>query len=53
MRVGGLLYWDGDSDQASLQPAMAAALLLLKYAPMASSAAKTNQYNVSRCSCSP
>lgn len=47
MTPGGLLFWDGDSDEASLQPTMAATLLLLKYAPMASSTTKANQYTVS------
>ncbi|KAL0242126.1 hypothetical protein I308_105755 [Cryptococcus tetragattii IND107] len=42
---GGLLYWKGDSDEASLNPAMAVAMLMLKYAPMASSTDKTNSYN--------
>ncbi|OXM75699.1 endoglucanase [Cryptococcus neoformans Bt63] len=42
---GGLLYWNGDSDEASLNPAMAAAMLMFKYAPMASSTEKTNSYN--------
>lgn len=32
---GGLLYYDGDSDEASLNPAMAAATLMLRYAPLA------------------
>ena len=44
--TGGLLYWNGDSDEASLNPAMAAAVLMYKYAPMASSPAKTTSYNV-------
>ena len=46
--IGGLIYWDGDSDYASLNPAMAAATLLLKYAPMASTSDKQNSYRVSR-----
>lgn len=41
------MFWDGDSDEASLQPSMAATLLMLKYAPMASSTTKANQYTVS------
>lgn len=45
MEVGGLLYWKGDSDEASLNPAMAVATLMFKYAPMASSTDKTNSYN--------
>lgn len=44
---GGLLYYDGDSDDASLNPAIAAAVLMLKYAPMASSEDKGNTYVVS------
>ncbi|WWC88048.1 uncharacterized protein L201_002951 [Kwoniella dendrophila CBS 6074] len=42
---GGLLYFDGDSDEASLNPAMAVAMLMFKYAPIASSSSKTEQYN--------
>ncbi len=42
---GGLLYWVGDSDSASLQPAMAAAVLMFKYAPMASTPEKGASYN--------
>ncbi|KAK4686079.1 endoglucanase, partial [Tremellales sp. Uapishka_1] len=42
---GGLLYYSGDSDEASLNPAMAAATLMLKYAPLASSSTKTETYN--------
>ncbi|KAL1681683.1 glycoside hydrolase family 9 protein [Schizophyllum commune] len=33
---GGLLYYDGDSDSCSLNPALNAAMLLVKYAPLAS-----------------
>jgi endoglucanase len=44
---GGLLYFDGDSEQASLQPAMGFAALLLRYAPIASSKDKTDAYVVS------
>jgi len=44
---GGLIYWDGDSDYASLNPAMSAAMLLLKYAPMASTGDKRDSYRVS------
>lgn len=32
----GLLFYNGDSDQASLNPAMAAASLMLRYAPLSS-----------------
>ncbi|WWD16401.1 hypothetical protein CI109_100827 [Kwoniella shandongensis] len=41
---GGLLYFDGDSDEASLNPAMAIAMLMFKYAPLASSSSKTESY---------
>jgi hypothetical protein len=43
----GLQLWRGDSDFASLNPALAFTMLLLKYAPMASSIDKSNQYTVS------
>ncbi|TRM67937.1 glycoside hydrolase family 9 protein [Schizophyllum amplum] len=33
---GGLLYYDGDSDSCSLNPALNAAMLLTKYAPLTS-----------------
>ncbi|KAL1740949.1 glycoside hydrolase family 9 protein [Schizophyllum fasciatum] len=33
---GGLLYYDGDSDSCSLNPALNAAMLMAKYAPLAS-----------------
>ncbi|MDA4750515.1 glycoside hydrolase family 9 protein, partial [Enterobacter hormaechei] len=42
---GGLLYYPGDSDEASLNPAVAAATLMLRYAPLASSSDKTASYN--------
>ena len=45
--LGGMLYYDGDSQQASLNIAMAAAMLMWKYAPMASSKDKQSQYEVS------
>ncbi|CAE7198105.1 unnamed protein product [Rhizoctonia solani] len=41
---GGLLYYDGDSDQASLNPALNAAMLMLHYAPLASSNEKKSTY---------
>ncbi|KAG7449351.1 glycoside hydrolase family 9 protein [Guyanagaster necrorhizus] len=41
---GGLLYYPGDSDEASLNPALNAAMLLTRYAPMASSSGKTASY---------
>lgn len=40
----GLLFYNGDSDQASLNPAIAAATLLLRYAPLASSDDKRQKY---------
>ncbi|KAL1411829.1 hypothetical protein Q8F55_002797 [Vanrija albida] len=42
---GGLLFYPGDSDEASLNPAVAAATLMLRYAPLASSPAKAAAYN--------
>ncbi|WWC68531.1 uncharacterized protein I206_102460 [Kwoniella pini CBS 10737] len=42
---GGLLYFEGDSDEASLNPATAIAMLMFKYAPIASSQDKTERYN--------
>jgi len=44
--LDGLLYYDGDSDSASLNPALNAAMLLEKFAPMASSAEKKVAYMV-------
>jgi endoglucanase len=43
---GGLLYYPGDSTDASLNPALNAAMLMLRYAPMASSSQKTQTYQV-------
>ncbi|KAF8914060.1 glycoside hydrolase family 9 protein [Gymnopilus junonius] len=40
----GLLYYDGDSDDAGLNPALNVAMLLERLAPMASSASKTVAY---------
>ncbi|KAG9048465.1 hypothetical protein FS837_012839 [Tulasnella sp. UAMH 9824] len=40
----GLLWYDGDSDSASLNPAANAAHLLFMYAPMATSQSKTSKY---------
>ncbi|KAG9016351.1 hypothetical protein FRB90_003194, partial [Tulasnella sp. 427] len=40
----GLLWYDGDSDSASLNPAMNAAQLMFMYAPMATSQSKTSKY---------
>lgn len=44
MTDGGLLYYDGDSDEASLNPAIAAATLMLHYAPIASSDDRKSKY---------
>ncbi|KAK7061604.1 endoglucanase [Favolaschia claudopus] len=41
----GLLFYDGDSDDASLNPALNAAMLLSRYAPMASTSDKKNKYS--------
>ncbi|WVQ93659.1 hypothetical protein IAU59_000735 [Kwoniella sp. CBS 9459] len=41
---GGLWYVDGDSDEASLNPATALAMLMFKYAPMASNDDKQESY---------
>ncbi|CAE6435145.1 unnamed protein product [Rhizoctonia solani] len=41
---GGLLYYDGDSDDASLNPAMNAAMLMLHYAPLATTNDKKSSY---------
>lgn len=40
----GLLWYDGDSDSASLNPAANAAQLMFMYAPMATSQSKTSKY---------
>lgn len=47
MTKGGLLYFHGDSDEASLQPALGIATLLFRYAPLASSSDKATSYTVS------
>jgi len=41
---GGLLWYNGDSDDASLNPALNAAMLLTRYAPLASSSDKKTAY---------
>ncbi|KAI0068914.1 glycoside hydrolase family 9 protein [Artomyces pyxidatus] len=41
---GGLLWYPGDSDDASLNPALNAAMLLTRYAPMASTPEKQASY---------
>ncbi|KAF9534159.1 glycoside hydrolase family 9 protein [Crepidotus variabilis] len=40
----GLLYYDGDSDDASLNPALNVAMLMERFAPIASSRDKTSSY---------
>jgi endoglucanase len=45
---GGLIWYDGSSDFNSLVPALNAAMLLIRYAPLASSPAKMNDYMVLR-----
>lgn len=44
---GGLLFYPGDSDEASLNPAMNAAMLMFRYAPLASTSDKMTAYTVS------
>ncbi|KAL0949673.1 hypothetical protein HGRIS_009711 [Hohenbuehelia grisea] len=41
---GGLLFFDGDSDSASLNPALNTAMLLSRYAQIASSSEKKKSY---------
>jgi endoglucanase len=41
---GGLLFYDGDSDEASLNPALNAAMLLSRYAPIATTDERKKQY---------
>jgi len=41
---GGLLWYNGDSDDASLNPALNAAMLLTRYAPLATSSNRTTAY---------
>lgn len=45
--AGGLLYYNGDSDAASLNPALNAAMLLHRFAPLASTNEKKAAYQVS------
>ena len=45
---GGLIWYDGSSDFCSLVPALNAAMLLIRYAPLANSSTKTNDYMVLR-----
>jgi len=42
--AGGLLMWDGDSDSASLNPALNLAMLLHRYAPLATTDSKKEAY---------
>ena len=44
--TGGLLYYPGDSDEASLNPALNAAMLLNRYVPLASTQTKKQDYYV-------
>jgi len=41
---GGLLYYNGDSDEASLNPSLNAAMLLARYAQVATSPSKKSSY---------
>jgi hypothetical protein len=45
--LGGLLYYDDDSNDASLNPALNAAMLLTRYVPLASTQSRKNDYLVS------
>ncbi|KAI5451882.1 hypothetical protein NCC49_001184 [Naganishia albida] len=42
---GGLLYFEGDSNQASLNPALNVAMLMSRYAPLATTSDKTDAYD--------
>ena len=44
--TGGLLYYPGDSDNASLNPALNAAMLLNRYVPLATTQKKKQDYYV-------
>jgi endoglucanase len=44
--IGGLLFYPGDSDDASLNPALSAAMLFARYAQIASTSAKKTSYLV-------
>jgi len=41
---GGLLYYNGDSDEASLNPALNAAMLMTRYAQITTSSSKKSSY---------
>jgi endoglucanase len=43
---GGLIWYGGSSDFCSLAPALNAAMLLIRYAPLASSSKRKNDYMV-------
>ncbi|KAJ9097153.1 hypothetical protein QFC21_004822 [Naganishia friedmannii] len=42
---GGLLYFEGDSNQASLNPALNVAMLMARYAPLATTSNRTEAYD--------
>lgn len=44
--LDGLLFYEGDSDAASLNPSLNAAMLMTRYASIASSGAKQASYIV-------
>jgi endoglucanase len=46
LNVGGLLWYPGDSDDASLNPALNAAMLLTRYAQIATTQDKKTNYLV-------
>lgn len=46
MSTGGLLWYPGDSDDASLNPALNAAMLLTRYAQIATTQDKKRNYLV-------
>jgi len=48
LTIDGLLFFDGDSDDASLNPALNTAMLLERFVPMASNAEKKVAYQVRR-----
>ena len=45
--IGGLLYYQGDSDDASLNPTLNAAMLMKRYAQIASTEERKAAYLVS------
>lgn len=46
IHVDGLLYYNGDSSEASLNPALNAAMLLERFAPLTSTPQKRSKYEV-------